>query len=59
MLENVASVLGKCVFYKEMIGGVINQRVIKVLVEVDLSKGLIVELEIDWGGQVFKKPNYY
>jgi hypothetical protein len=48
ILESIANSLGKFISFDEKILQQEDKRVVKVLVELDISKGILLELDMVW-----------
>ena len=53
MLEEVGNNLGRMVHIDEARLENMDKRIAKVLVEINVSKGLVPEMDVEWGGRTF------
>lgn len=59
-LEEVKNNLGKVVHIDEARLENVDKRIARVLVEIGVSKGLILELDVEWRGRTFiQQRNYW
>ena len=58
-LEKIRNLVGKIIFFDEKMRDCADKRCARILAKVDISKGLVVKLEINWGTTVFLQPLEY